>query len=74
LPFPNRKETILPTNFEKKFKTSVQKNGTDFMFVYTDNNCKIQYELSPKDGLINSLTLKQGKQNIPINQNGAVYF
>lgn len=48
LPFPNREETILPSNTERKFRNRIERleNGT-FAFTYEGRDAQLQYILHP---------------------------
>jgi len=74
LPFPLRKETILPTNKTKEFKNSISQKGDDFEFIYNDNKVKLTYIFKPKEGLLNGIYAKFNGKEIQINQDGGIFF
>jgi hypothetical protein len=52
LPFPTREETILPTNFEKRFTTRVEATGEKtFRFAYEGEDCQVTYDFDAAAGL-----------------------
>jgi hypothetical protein len=56
LPFPTREETILPTNFEKDFKTTVSVIGRDrFELRYTGRDAALRYVYSPAKGTLDEI-------------------
>jgi hypothetical protein len=55
LPFPTREETILPTNFEKRFKNSVRRNSATYVFGYTAPDCAVEYRYTPGNGSLGEI-------------------
>jgi len=47
LPFPTRKETILPENYAKQFSTKLGQSGEAWRFTYKDTDTQLEYELKP---------------------------
>jgi hypothetical protein len=59
LPFPTREETILPTNFEKNFKVTVQEIGPRrFELRYVGPDSTVVYEYHPEKGGLGELTAR----------------
>jgi len=59
LPFPTREETILPTNRETGFQTSVSRIGSDrFRFTYEGRDARVVYEYRPRTGTLSELTVR----------------
>ncbi|MBC7326949.1 LamG domain-containing protein [bacterium] len=51
LPFPTRKETILPTNYETSFETKAYQSGdNEFTFEYSGKDGNLKYVYKPSDG------------------------
>jgi hypothetical protein len=65
LPFPTREETILPDNLTKNFKTTVQADGTGFLFIYTGNDGRLVYRLDPRQGTWSDITAAWGPSAAP---------
>ncbi|MCP4258966.1 MAG: hypothetical protein GY774_15895 [Planctomycetes bacterium] len=49
LPFPTRKETILPDNLTTDFSTKLEQAGKGWRFIYKDANTQIEYLIKPND-------------------------
>lgn len=49
LPFPTRKETILPDNLTSDFSTRLKQAGEEWQFIYKDVDTQIEYEIKPSD-------------------------
>jgi hypothetical protein len=47
LPFPTRKEAILPDNYAKQFSTKLEQSGEAWRFTYKDADTQLEYELKP---------------------------
>jgi len=47
LPFPTRKETILPENYAENFSTKLEQSSEAWRFTYKDTNTQLEYELKP---------------------------
>jgi hypothetical protein len=57
LPFPTREETILPSNFEKQFSTSVTAVGPGyFRLTYQGQDATVTYEYHPRTGTLGEIT------------------
>ncbi len=57
LPFPTREETILPSNFEKEFKTTVAATGRNrFELRYQGPDGTLRYLYSPDKGTLGEIT------------------
>ncbi len=74
LPFPLRKETILPLNKSKDYENSVIKSDKHFEFVYKDNDQELRYVLDLEKDLLSGLTLIYNDNEIPLNRNAKIYF
>jgi hypothetical protein len=57
LPFPTRKETILPTNKIEDFENSVSQEGKATIFAYNGADCEMKYRYTPNDGTLNDIEL-----------------
>jgi hypothetical protein len=55
LPFPTRKDTILPHNKTENFKNSVQMDGNIAVFKYLGADTKLQYCLNLEEPFLNGL-------------------
>ena len=56
LPFPLRKQTILPFNKQEKFANSVAPAGNDFTFKYKGTDVVMAYCL-PKDNVLGDIRI-----------------
>ncbi len=57
LPFPTREETILPSNFESEFKTSVRQTANNrFEFRYQGRDAAVVFEYVPAAGALSEIT------------------
>ena len=56
LPFPTRKETILPDNLTEEFTTSVQPDGNAFTFRYDGVDGTLTYRLLPSTGTLSDIS------------------
>jgi len=57
LPFPTREETILPTNFEKKFTNSIARLEPDqYELAYKGKDCEVKYIYRPLTGSLGEIT------------------
>ena len=74
LPFPTRKETILPLNKEKVFTNSVELSNDKYIFSYSDDITGFSYELKPEDGLLNSLILNYKGKTIHLAKDAKIKF
>ena len=57
LPFPTRRETILPTHKTKTFTNSVRENGAATEFVYAGHDCELTYRVTPATGTLGDIEL-----------------
>lgn len=73
LPFPLRKETILPTNKTTDFVNRVEKDGTSYLFTYQAQDATISYRVDPHQP-IGGVTLLSGGQNKAINAGAEIVF
>ena len=72
MPFPLRKQTILPVNKIKSFKNSIQKDGKKYIFTYKAKDTNLHYELDPK-GYLNHLTVQlEGHNRVAISNDSEV--
>ena len=59
LPFPVREETILPSNFQKNFKVSVQETAPhQFELRYEGTDSRVIYAYHPQKGDLDDLTVR----------------
>jgi hypothetical protein len=56
LPFPTRPETILPPNATAKFKTSLERDGDAWRFIYAGDDGRLVYRYAPRTGRWDDLT------------------
>ena len=62
LPFPTREETILPSNLERDFQSSVRETGAGrFEFRYQGRDSTVVYEYRPRSGVLAEITAKVGE-------------
>jgi len=58
LPFPTRRETILPSNLEKKFRNSVEEKAPgEFELRYKGDDAILLYRYRPKTGSFGEITV-----------------
>lgn len=56
LPFPTREETILPTNYVKDFKTSLNRTGEgSYEFLYKGSDAEVKYVYEPATGKLGEI-------------------
>lgn len=73
LPFPTRKETILPSNLEADFANNVRQTGpADFVFEYRGKDSHIEYVYRPTTGILSEITahVKGSKVCRPLAEGG----
>ena len=73
LPFPTRRETILPSNLEKEFKNSIGENGPgEFALRYKGADAEILYTYKPMTGSFNeiSVSLNGSPEWLPMKDGG----
>jgi hypothetical protein len=77
LPFPTRKETILPDNLVDDFKTEVIKDGNAYVLRYKGSDGTLEYRYTPETGDLSDMTAQwmDGKSNVirPMDT-GGVFF
>jgi len=56
LPFPNRPQTILPSNLTDDFRTTLATDGDAFVFTYTGADGELTYRVEPKTGTFSDIT------------------
>ena len=56
LPFPNREETILPTNLAKNSKSTLEAKDGRYTFRYTGDDGELTYVYTPKTGRLDDVT------------------
>lgn len=61
LPFPTRKETILPTNLAQSSTSTIRQDGSDFLFEYSGEDGKLTYRLHPESGTWSDLSGRWGE-------------
>jgi len=58
LPFPTREETILPSNFETSFETSVRATGkNEFELRYKGKDATVAYRYAPRTGTLSEISV-----------------
>ena len=55
LPFPTRKETILPTNKARRFRNSARREGDATVFTYRDRDCELAYSYTPTNATLGDI-------------------
>ncbi len=76
LPFPTREETILPENFESRYRNQVRQHRRGaFEFVYEGRDARLVYEYQPRTGNLGEITatLDRGAPVRPM-EGGGVRF
>jgi len=74
MPFPLRKQTILPINKEKNYKNDLKKENGKYVFTYQAEDAKIVYEVNPESFLKDiSVQYNKGKK-IEITNNAELIF
>lgn len=56
LPFPTRKETILPDNVSQNYKTEIVKKGEVYLFRYRGDDGVLEYRYQPQQGNLSDVT------------------
>ncbi|MGE5647703.1 MAG: hypothetical protein ACM336_18155 [Acidobacteriota bacterium] len=75
LPFPTREETILPSNFEREFQTSVKQTGPNaFELRYEGRDAAIVYEYRPAHGALGEITARAGGASFRPMDGGGLRF
>jgi hypothetical protein len=76
LPFPVRKETILPALLSTEYKNVVDTSYGKFGFVYADGNQDVYVSLTPRTGTFGDLELRTGDPQVSLRPcvDGGVYF
>ena len=76
LPFPTREETILPSNFETEFNTTVREIAQNrFQLTYKGRDATVTYDYKPRTGNLSELTASvNGGTAFRVMENGTVYF
>ncbi len=74
LPFPLRKETILPTNKTADFKNTISKKRETFEFIYNGIDAKFSFVLKPEEGFLNGIYMKQDGKEIQLTRNAEIQF
>ncbi len=76
LPFPTRKETILPDNLTDEFTTNVRSDGDSFTFRYEGADGTLIYRLEPRSGTLGDISAEWVGQGGPIQPcaGGGVYL
>lgn len=73
LPFPLRKETILPTNNDKAYRNSLTANGDVYMFTYQGNDATMTYLVDPTQP-IGGVTLRYNGKEKKLNADAEIIF
>jgi len=55
LPFPTRRQTILPDNLTPHFKTSLREEKGAFVFTYEGDDGRLTYRIEPKSGTLGDI-------------------
>jgi hypothetical protein len=58
LPFPTRKETLLPENGATDFKTELVRDGADYLFRYRGSDGTLEYRYRPATGTLGDVSAK----------------
>ncbi len=73
MPFPLRKQTILPTNKNQQYTNKVEKKGDFYHFTYQANDASITYQIDPKLP-VGGITLLNGNDLKNINSGAKIVF
>ncbi|MGN0230511.1 MAG: hypothetical protein ACI4BH_11965 [Muribaculaceae bacterium] len=73
LPFPLRKETILPTNKVKGYRNSSEQNGDEYLFSYQGGDAKLTYRVDPAQP-IGGVTVLYNGQEKKVNVGAEIIF
>lgn len=73
LPFPLRKETILPINKTSKYSNKVVKSDGNYDFSYKGDDCKLTYIVDPAVPMGKVRVLYNGKEKV-INEDAGIVF
>lgn len=57
LPFPTRKETILPLNRTTRFTNSVREENGTVIFAYEGEDTRLEYRYTPATGMLDDLSV-----------------
>lgn len=76
LPFPNREETILPTNLCKNSRNDIAHSGKTYAFRYSGSDGSIIWKLALEEGPFDGISINLPGQNEPIKpcNNGGLYI
>lgn len=72
MPFPLRKETILPINKLKKYKNDLFEKNNKYLFSYSANDGEIAYRLNPKSFLEELTVQYNDNEEVSIANNSEV--
>lgn len=73
LPFPNREETILPTNLTDQYKVRLEERGGGYEFRYEGRDGQLVYRYKPETGTLGDITAEwigRGKPFRPMVDGG----
>jgi hypothetical protein len=73
LPFPCRKETILPINKEKKYKNTIIKQNDQYIFTYFTHNTNIQYMIPVSNPLGDISIFLNGRERQKLHHRSLVF-
>lgn len=76
LPFPNREETILPTNLAKESKGTLEVEEGRYAFRYAGDDGELVYVYAPKSGGLDDVTAQWKDRGEPLRplSGGGVWF
>lgn len=74
LPFPLRKETILPINKDSTFRNSIKKNGSIYQLVYQGVDMTMKYNIDPSSGVLNGIGLQVNDNNYELCKDAEFIF
>ena len=76
MPFPNREETILPTNLARDSKVTLKAKDGRYTFHYTGDDGELTYVYTPKTGRLDDVTARwkgRGGEFSPLAGGGVLF-
>jgi hypothetical protein len=74
LPFPLRRETILPVNHNPDYRNKVQRDGTAYRFFYAAEHIQMDYSVDPSKGILNGIGVRVNNNNYQLCKGGEMIF
>lgn len=73
LPFPTRKDTILPSQ-AAGYRNRVRRDGDDYVFEYLGDDCALRYRYTPTDGSLSDLSVEYGDRRFQPAEGGGLLW